>query len=136
MNAEDRIKELEDQLETERMRLAACGVVAQADTVSSRVEARKMLPEYRSASLSDVERRVDECIELREKLAAVTEERDDLASWKRQMLIVESEWNPVTVADLLKVTCGHSIRGSIEPKIRELIAQRDLLLQLTKDAMK
>jgi hypothetical protein len=136
MNTEDRIKELEDQLETERNRLAVCGVVALADTVSSRVEARKMLPEYRSASLSDVERRVDECIELREKLAAVTEERNDLASWKRQMLMVDSEWNPQTVGELLGVTLGQSIRLHIEPKIRELIAQRNLLLQLTKDAMK
>lgn len=59
---------LELELETERMRLAACGVVAMADTETSRVEARKMLPKYRSASLSDVERRVDECIELRKQL--------------------------------------------------------------------
>jgi hypothetical protein len=136
MNAEDRIKELEDQLETESMRLAACGVVALADTALSHVEDRKMLSKYRSASLSYVERRVDECIELREKLAAMTEERNVLASWKRQMLMVDSEWNPQTVGELLGVTLGQPIRAHIEPKIRELIAQRNLLLQLTKDAMK
>jgi hypothetical protein len=56
-----------EELETERIRLAACGVVAMADTKESRTKAREMLPEYRSASLSDVERRVDECIELREQ---------------------------------------------------------------------
>jgi hypothetical protein len=65
------LAEAREQLELERTRLAAVGVVACADTESSRVEARKMLPEYRSASLDDVERRVDECIHLRK-------ERDDL----------------------------------------------------------
>lgn len=60
---------LANDLDTERNRLAACGVVALADTVLSREEARKMHPDYRSASLSDVERRVDECIRLREELA-------------------------------------------------------------------
>jgi len=61
------LKGLRDQLEVERMCLAAIGVVACADTESSRIEARKMLPEYRSASLVDVERRVDECISLRKQ---------------------------------------------------------------------
>lgn len=63
----------EQQLETESMRLAACGVVALADTEDSRIEARKIHPDYRSASLGDVERRVDECIRLRKELAEMTE---------------------------------------------------------------
>jgi hypothetical protein len=60
-----------EALETERMRLAAVGVVATADTRETRDRARDMLPEYRSGSLSDVERRVDECIDLREKCDAL-----------------------------------------------------------------
>jgi hypothetical protein len=64
---ERELGEAREQLETERMRLAAVGVVALADTVESRDRARDMLPEYRSASLSDVERRVDEGIALREQ---------------------------------------------------------------------
>ena len=57
-------------------------VVADILTLTTELEteltaARKEL--YRSASLSDVERRVDECIELREKLM---EERD---KWKSGM---------------------------------------------------
>lgn len=48
-----------------RMQVVACGVVALADTPDSAIEARKMHPDYRSDSLSDVERRVDECIRLR-----------------------------------------------------------------------
>jgi len=60
-----------EALETERMRLAAVAVVATADTRQTRDRARNMLPEYRSGSLSDVERRVDECIDLREKCDAL-----------------------------------------------------------------
>ena len=70
-----------EELETERIRLAACGVVAMADTKESRTKAREMLPQYRSASLSDVERRVDECIELREQ-------RDKLAEALNKMISI------------------------------------------------
>lgn len=65
---ERELAEIKEQLETECMRLAAIGVVVLADTVASRDQARDMLAEYRSAALSDVERRVDECIALREQL--------------------------------------------------------------------
>lgn len=56
------------ELEVERIRLAACGVVALADTEGSRIEARKMNDSYRSGSLNDVIRRVDECIYLRKEV--------------------------------------------------------------------
>lgn len=62
-------EELRQQLEIERMRIVACDVVAMSDTPSSAEEARKMLPEYRSAALESVIRRVDECIALRQQLA-------------------------------------------------------------------
>ncbi len=67
---------LRADLERERLRLAACGVVALADTPQSAATAREMHPDYRSGSLEDVIRRVDECIALRAQLAAVTDERD------------------------------------------------------------
>ena len=57
------------ELENERMRLVACGVVAMADTRESAVDARNMLPEYNSASCQDVARKVDELLDLREELA-------------------------------------------------------------------
>ena len=66
-----RVAELEKELETERMRLAACGVVAMADTPESAERARAMHPDYRSASCDDVARRVDECIKLRAELIAL-----------------------------------------------------------------
>lgn len=59
------IRRLNAELERERMRLAACGVVALADTPESAAKAREMRNEYRSASCDDVARRVDECMTLR-----------------------------------------------------------------------
>jgi len=72
----EQVAALNGELETERMRLAACGVVAMADTPTSAVAARDMHPDYRSASCDDVARRVDECITLRDQVAALTKERD------------------------------------------------------------
>jgi len=61
-----KIEGLEQDLERERGRLAACGVVAMADTPESAAKARDMKGEYRSASCDDVARRVDECMALRQ----------------------------------------------------------------------
>lgn len=69
--AADRIEELERELECERMRLVACGVVAMADTPDSAKKVRQMHPDYESASCESVARRVDECISLREKCDAL-----------------------------------------------------------------
>jgi hypothetical protein len=44
------VAELRAELERERIRLAACGVVAKADTPESAKEARDMHPDYHSAS--------------------------------------------------------------------------------------
>lgn len=69
VNILNRWKTLPDELETERMRLTACGVIAMANTRETAEEARKMRPEYRSASLGDVERAVDCEMQYREELA-------------------------------------------------------------------
>ena len=69
---EDAIEEwtaLRAELETERMRLTACGVVAMSNTTDSAKQARDMSQEYWSASCGDVARMVDENIELRTKIA-------------------------------------------------------------------
>lgn len=65
----DRVAELEAELERERLRLAACGVVAMADTPETAAKARDMHPDCRSASLDDVIRQVDALMALRSKLA-------------------------------------------------------------------
>jgi len=66
----------EAELETERMRLAACGVVALSNTAESAAEARKMSPAYWSASCGDVAAAVDEQMRLR---AALAEAQKDAA---------------------------------------------------------
>ena len=63
--------ELRAELETERMRLAACGVVALANTPDSAKQAREMRPEYWPASCGDVARMVDENTKLRAKIQAL-----------------------------------------------------------------
>lgn len=80
----DRLKKAEAELERERMRLAACGVVAMADTPESAAKAREMRDEYRSASCDDVARRVDECMTLRaerDALAALVSDLDESSSY-------------------------------------------------------
>lgn len=67
--ANTEIADLRAQLETERLRLAACGVVAMANTPESAARAREMKDEYRSASLDDVIRAVDAEMSLRAQLA-------------------------------------------------------------------
>ena len=65
------LRQQAEQIETERMKLVACGVVAMADTPDSARIAREMHVDYRSASLDDVIRRVDECMALRSEVQAL-----------------------------------------------------------------
>lgn len=68
----ERVVALETELETERMRLAACGVAAMCDTPESiALHVRPMLPAYRSASLDGVERQMATLVRLRAELAAL-----------------------------------------------------------------
>ena len=69
---------LEQELETERMRLAACGVIALANTSNSAIQARDMLPEYWSASAQDCASAVDREMGYRSRLAMAEQERDEL----------------------------------------------------------
>ena len=54
-----RVTKLDKELEIERIRLAACGVVAMANTPESAKKARDMHPDYMSASCMDVAKAVD-----------------------------------------------------------------------------
>jgi len=83
-----RIAELEKELETERMRLAACGVVALANTRESAEKARQMHSDYMSASCLDVMRAVDAEIGYREVIA----ELEANAKRERERCAVEA-WN-------------------------------------------
>lgn len=55
----------EAELERERMRLAACGVVAMSNTPETAAKARDMHADYRSASCDDVAKAVDREMSLR-----------------------------------------------------------------------
>jgi hypothetical protein len=68
-----RVSELENELERERLRLAACGVVAMADTPESAARARHMDEEFWSASLGDVIRQIDALMSTRNQLKAFQE---------------------------------------------------------------
>jgi len=59
------IDRLRDELEREQMRLAACGVVAMANTPDTAAKARDILPDYQSASFHGVTHIVDENMKLR-----------------------------------------------------------------------
>ena len=80
-----RVAQLEAELETERMRLDACGVVANANTASSAEEQRKMHPNYWSASCGDVAKAVDREMALRARVAkleaALKDVRIDFEMW-------------------------------------------------------
>ena len=69
----EEIKKLRAELERERMRLAACGVIALANTQESARKAREMHPDYESASASDVMRAVDSEMLMREKVKKLKE---------------------------------------------------------------
>lgn len=88
---------LRSELETERIRLAACGVVALSNTPESAAKARDMLPEYRSASCDDVARMVDEQMHLRASLTNSQNRLfdvlvgDDGQAWKEAERYLERE---------------------------------------------
>jgi hypothetical protein len=60
-----KIESLEQQLETERMRVVACGIIATSDTPLSAVKNRNCHPDYWSASADDIARQIDELMRLR-----------------------------------------------------------------------
>lgn len=72
----EKYDEVQKELERERIRLAACGVVALSNTPESAEKARQMNDEYRSASCEYVMRAVDKQMELqreRDELAAIVD---------------------------------------------------------------
>lgn len=66
-----RLRPLLAELERERMRLAACGVVAMSNTRSSAARQRIMHDDYRSASCDDVAQAVDREMRYREALEKI-----------------------------------------------------------------
>ena len=71
---EAKIERLEQQLETERMRVVACGLIATSDTPFSAAQNRNCDPAYWSASADDIARQIDELMRLRAQQTPVLEE--------------------------------------------------------------
>jgi hypothetical protein len=69
-----------------------------------------------------------------EVIARVREQRDELQQWKNDQMTVNSEWDMQTVGELLGLRIGEGITLNIEPKIRELINQRDRLAEAVNAA--
>lgn len=77
---------LRAELERERMRLAACGVVAMANTPESAARARDIHPDYRSASCDDVARIVDSEMSLRAENADLLTDLDRVLTTLRYLI--------------------------------------------------
>lgn len=58
-----------------------------------------------------------------------------LARWKKEALAVEAQWDCQAVGKLIGVKLGDHIRPNIEPKVRELISQRDSADNLLREVM-
>jgi hypothetical protein len=52
-------------------------------------------------------------------------ERDEALQWKKEMLLVDSQWDEQAVGRLLGLKLGESIKANIEPSLRELLRERD-----------
>ena len=123
---------LRTDCERERMRLAACGVVAMSDTPESAKQARDMHPDYRSASCDDVARRVDECMRLRA-------ERDDAvkkmeAGW---LVVAESAMTPL-IQECDTLRAENALLRAIGQKSIETIEwqrrEKEVLRELVREA--
>ena len=68
------------------------------------------------------EHQFDWAIEVARKLER---ERDELLQWKKETLLVESQWDEQAVGRLLGLQLGDFIKPNIEPKLRQLIKERD-----------
>ena len=106
-------------LEREQIRLAACDVVAMSDTPESAAKARKMHPDYESAALESVKRRVDECIALRQM---VRELRDAL------QMVNCIDLSPCNGGSCMVATDADDSLDCIKGKATQLITKANQLL--------
>ena len=117
-DAQSIIDALTDELERERMRLAACGVVALADAVESAKQAREIHNDYKSASCGDVARRVDEFIALRTERDALRkqmEQGDDKPAIPEDMTLVPKAEFAALETELRRASRKGNLNCDIDP---------------------
>jgi F0F1-type ATP synthase membrane subunit b/b' len=61
-------------------------------------------------------------------------ERDELANWKAEQMLVESQWDAQAVGRELGMTAGTDIRKNILPAIQQLKRERDAMLEAIREA--
>jgi len=89
------IDRLRAELEREQMRLAACGVVAMANTPDTAAKARDILPDYQSASFHGVTHIVDENMKLRadiERVRALHQRKIACVGWSHEPICAECKY--------------------------------------------
>ena len=118
--AADEIERLRADLEREQLRLAACGVVALANTPESAAKARQMHDDYRSASCDDVARAVDREMALRAALVAAME----IVQKERTRIAYNAKGAPPAIYD------GYA---DIMRRLDAVIAQADAALGAERD---
>ena len=86
--------------------------------------ARAEAAEERERKLREAQKEAEIVIDgYREEVRQLRDERDELAQWQREAMMVESEWNAQAVGRALGLTLGKSIRAAILPGILELQCQ-------------
>jgi hypothetical protein len=95
------LRRLEAAIERERMRLAACDVIACADTPETAVKARQMHEDYKGPAFESVARRVDECIKLRAVNAQLLEALETAFAMR---VTNHREWEAIARAAIAKAT--------------------------------
>ena len=110
------VAELEEKLETTRMQLAACDVVANSNTPESAQEHRQMSSRYKSAALLSVESAVDREMELRQRVAEL-----EPASATTQPITPPTPWPERTCGE-----CAWRCQGIVrDPDILQLYCRRE-----------
>lgn len=108
--ADQEVERLRAEMERLRMQLAACGVVAMANTPESAAKARDMHPEYRSASCDDVAQIVDKEMAQRAEVERLRRELERLRGLYDDGPVRESliafGWTPPDSATPTTACCG------------------------------
>lgn len=117
----EEVERLRDELETERMRVVACGVIALSNTRESAERQRKMHQKYRCASVIDVERAVDREMDLHEeveRLRADAARLDHIEKHARYDPKIDGNhaWWPTTFENVLR---GPTLRAAIDAAMKE-----------------
>ena len=104
---ETELNETKAALEREQLRLAACDVIAMADTPESAAKVRTDLPQDFQSAASGVIRRVDECIVLRQMVREVAQAKPDA------IVIMCTNLHGANLVDALEQELGIPIYDSV-----------------------